>query len=112
MAELKSGDDEQLKSYFDGGVLGFIGWGIVCFFLTIFTLFIGYPWAVCLFNKWKLKHTVIQGRRLKFTGTGIGLFGRYILWWFLCVITLGIFGFWLYIAMQKWTVKHTTFEDK
>jgi len=111
MAQLESVDGEQQKSYFDGGVLGFLGWGFVCFLITLLTLGLAFPWAVCLFSSWKFSHTVIDGRRLKFTGTGLGLFGKYILWWFLCFITLGIYSLWLYIAMQKWIVKHTTFAD-
>ena len=111
MAQSESADGEQQKSYFDGGVLGFIGWVFLCFFITVCTLGLAFPWAICLFNNWKFSHTVIEGRRLKFTGAGINLFGKYILWWFLCIITFGIYGFWLFIAMEKWMVKNTTFAD-
>lgn len=60
---------------------------------------------------WKTRHTVINGRRLTFTGSAIGLFGNWIKWWSLSIITLGIYSFWLFIAMEKWKVKHTVFED-
>lgn len=98
-------------SYFDGGTLGFIGWSVLCGFITLCTLGIGLPWAVCLFNKWEAGHTVIGGRRLKFSGSGGNLFAHYILWWFLTVITLGIYSFWLYVAMKKWIAKNTSFAN-
>jgi len=99
------------KSYFDGGVLGFIGWSFLCGLITICTLGICFPWAVCLFSKWCTSHMVIGGRRLQFNGTGLNLFGKYIVWWLLTVITLGIYGFWLFNAMMKWTVKNTAFAE-
>jgi uncharacterized membrane protein YjgN (DUF898 family) len=104
----EAGVSEQ-KSYFDGGVLGFIGWSFVCFLIMIFTLGLCFPWAVCVFAKWVCSHTVIDGRRLQFNGSGASLFGNYILWWFLSIITLGIYSIWLFNAMMKWTVKNTTF---
>lgn len=102
---------EKQNSYFDGGVIEFIGWSILCGIITTFTLGLGLPWAVCLFQKWKSNHTVIEGKRLNFSGSGLGLFGKFILWWLLCIITLGIYSFWVYVNMQKWIVKNTTFEN-
>lgn len=58
---------------------------------------------------WKINHTVIEGRRLKFTGTAVGLFGNWIKWLLLSIITLGIYGFWVRIALEKWRVKNTIF---
>lgn len=101
----------QGESYFDGGLLSLIGWSLLGWLLTVFTLGIAYPWALCMVYGWKINHTVIEGRRLKFNGTGIGLFGNWIKWLLLCIITLGIYGFWLGIALEKWKVKHTTFAN-
>lgn len=97
------------KSYFDGGLLQLIGWNLLGFFITICTLGICYPWAVCMVYNWEIKHTVVEGRRLKFTGTAIGLFGLWIKWLLLCIITLGIYGFWVKISLLKWKVKHIEF---
>lgn len=97
------------NSYFDGGLLQLIGWKIIGFFITVCTLGICYPWALCLVYNWKIKHTVIEGKRLEFSGTAIGLFGNWIKWFFFCIITLGIYSFWLNIALEKWKVKHTKF---
>lgn len=97
------------ESYFDGGLLQLIGWRILGFLITSLTLGIAYPWAVCMVYGWETNHTVIEGRRLKFTGSAIGLFGNWIKWLFLTIITLGIYGFWVQIAIQKWKVRNTEF---
>ena len=97
------------ESYFDGGLLQQLGWNILGGLLSIITLGFGVPWAVCFIERWKAKHTVIEGRRLVFDGTGLQLFGNYIKWFLLTLITLGIYSFWLNIKMTKWVVKHTRF---
>jgi len=99
------------KSYFDGGVLQFIGYSILCILISVCTLGICVPWAVCMFIGWQTSHTVVQGRRLKFNGSGISLFGNYIKWWLLCIVTLGIYSFWLYVSMQKWIAQNTVFAE-
>ncbi len=99
-------------SYFDGGLLQLIGWRILGTLITVFTLGICYPWALCKVYNWKIKHTVIKGRRLKFDGKAIQLFGNWIKWLLLCLITIGIYSFWLGISLEKWKVKHTYFEDE
>lgn len=100
---------ENNKSYFDGGLLQLIGWSILGTLVTMFTLGICYPWALCMVYGWKINHTVIEGKRLKFTGSAVGLFGNWIKWLLLCLITIGIYGFWLNISLEKWKVKHTIF---
>ncbi|WP_291583687.1 DUF898 family protein [Clostridium sp. UBA6640] len=99
------------QSYFDGGLLQLIGWRLLGILITVVTLGICYPWAVCMVYGWKINHTVIEGRRLKFTGTAVGLFGNWIKWLLLTIITIGIYGFWVSIALEKWKVKHTIFQD-
>ena len=99
------------KSYFDGGLLSLIGWNVLGAFLTIITLGIGYPWALCMVYGWKINHTVIEGRRLVFKGSAMGLFGNWIKWLLLTIVTLGIYSFWLGIALEKWKVKNTYFAD-
>ena len=95
------------ESKFTGGLLGLIGIGILQFLITLFTLGIGAPWAVCLKQRWLTKHTVIDGQQLVFDGTGAQLFGKYIIWFLLTIITFGIYGFWLSIKMQQWVTQHT-----
>lgn len=97
------------ESYFDGGLLQKIGWQILGFLVTVFTLGICFPWAVCMVKTWEAKHTVINGKRLEFDGKATQLFGNWIKWLLLCLITFGIYSFWLSISMKKWVTKHTHF---
>ena len=99
--------DVKKESYFDGGLFQLIGWKILGFLVTVFTLGICYPWAFCIVYSWEAKHTVVDGHRLDFDGKAIQLFGKWIKWLFFCVITLGIYSFWLAIALKKWKIKHT-----
>ena len=71
------------------------------------TLGIATPWAVCMMQNWKTKHTVVDGQRLYFDGTGVQLFGNCIKWFLLTIIMFGIYGFWVHIKMEQWIVKHT-----
>ena len=96
-----------MESKFTGGLLGMIGIGILQSLIITFTLGFGTPWAICLKERWYVKHTIIDGRKLTFDGTGAQLFGNYIKWFLLTLITFGIYGFWLDIKMKQWLVKHT-----
>jgi len=42
------------KSYFDGGLLSYIGWIILGSFITTCTFGICFPWAICMFYGWKI----------------------------------------------------------
>lgn len=101
----------ETNSYFDGGLLQYIGWRILGNLITILTLGICLPWAYCMIYSWEAKHTVIEGKRIYFDGTAIQLFGNWLKWWFLTIITLGIYGFWVFIKLKQWRVKHTFFDD-
>lgn len=96
-------------SYFDGGLLQLIGWRLLGLLVTLFTLGICYPWAVCMVYRWETRHTVIDGHRLEFDGTALGLFGLWLKWWVLCLVTCGVYGFWVCISIRKWKAKHTHF---
>ncbi|PFR44619.1 DUF898 family protein [Bacillus cereus] len=97
------------QSFFDGGLLSFIGWSILGTLITVFTFGICYPWALCMVYGWKINHTVVDGHRMKFNGSAVGLFGNWIKWLVLTIITLGIYGFWVSIKLEDWKVKNTTF---
>ena len=97
------------ESYFDGGLLQQIGWRLLGVLVTVSTMGICAPWAMCMVYDWEAKHTVINGRRLRFDGTALGLFGKWLVWLLLCVITLGIYSFWLQIKLKKWKTEHTHF---
>lgn len=74
------------KSYFDGGLLQWIGWNILGAIVTVCTLGICYPWALCMVYGWKINHTVVDGRRLK--STVRGKFGTLILKILLIICTM------------------------
>ncbi len=95
------------ESKFIGGLLGYIGVGILSFLLIIFTLGIAAPWAIVIKEKWFVKNTIINGQSYYFDGNGTQLFGNYIKWLFLTIITFGIYSFWLVIKLKQWKVKHT-----
>lgn len=97
------------ESYFDGGLFQWIGWNLLGSFITTITLGICYPWALCMVYGWKVNHTVVEGRRLKFIGKATGLFGTWIKWGLLCIVTLGIYSFWIPISLEKWKTKNTIF---
>jgi uncharacterized membrane protein YjgN (DUF898 family) len=96
-----------MESRFTGRLIGLIGINILTGFLTIITLTLAYPAAVCMKERWIAKHTIIDGRQLVFDGKGIQLFGNYIKWFLLTIITIGIYSFWLGIKMKQWITKHT-----
>lgn len=100
---------EDQKSHFDGGLLQLIGWNLLGALITVLTLGICYPWAVCMVYRWEIKHTVIEGKRLQFNGTGGSLFVQWIIWTLLTIITFGIYGFWVGIKLKQWKTKNTTF---
>jgi len=96
---------------FDGGAGDFFVCYLLAGLLTVFTLGIGFPWALCMFQRWKDEHTLVEGRRLVFKGTGLGLFGNWIIWFLLSMITLGIYTFWMVPAIQRWIADNTDFAE-
>jgi uncharacterized membrane protein YjgN (DUF898 family) len=98
---------QKPESKFTGGLLGLIGITLLQLLLTVITLGIAFPFAVCIKESWIAKHTIIDGHRLTFDGNGLQLWGKYIIWLLLTVITCGIYGLWLGIKMKKWVVSHT-----
>ena len=99
------------NSYFDGGLLGLIGITAAQFFVTLITLTFGAYWAVCYGLRWHARHTVVNGRRLRFDGTAWQLFGNCLKWFFLTIITLTIYGWWVPIKYRQWVAKHTVFDE-
>lgn len=91
---------------FDGGAGTYIGICIGAFLLTVLTLGFGTPWAICMRYRWRSQHTLINGTRVRFTGSGAGLFGNWVKWFLLCIVTLGIYGFWVAPRLTKWIVEH------
>lgn len=94
---------------FDGGAATYWGTMLLAFIITVVTLGICYPFALVLKERWRCKHSFIDGQPLQFNGSGWGLFGHWIKWLFLCIITLGIYSFWVAPRVQKWVWENTNF---
>ncbi len=94
---------------FDGGAATYFGTAILGVLITVFTLGICYPFALVLTERWKCKHTFIDGHQLVFTGTATGLWGRWLLWLLLSILTAGIFLFWVAPRIQRWKTVNTEF---
>lgn len=99
------------ESYFDGGLLQLMGWSILGFLVTVCTFGICFPWALCMIYRWEARHSVINGKRLRFDGTAPGLFVMWLKWLLLSIITFGIYSFWIAISLKKWKIQYTHFAD-
>ena len=98
-------------SRFEGGLLGLICVNVLAALISVVSLGIAMPWAMCIKYRWEIENTVIEGRRLRFIGSGGSLFMNYIKWWILTIITFGIYGFWLYIKLIEWKTENTVFDN-
>lgn len=94
---------------FDGGAATYVGTALLGFLITLGTLGICYPFAVVLRQRWRAKHSYIDGRQLIFTGSAWGLFGNWIKWLLLSIVTCGIYLLWLGPRIQKWIWVNTDF---
>ena len=94
---------------FDGGAGSFFIVGVLSTLLIVCTLGLATPWAVVMRYRWRTNHTIIDGRRLRFTGSGLGLFGNWVKWWALCFVTLGVYMFWVIPRLTRWATEHQDF---
>jgi uncharacterized membrane protein YjgN (DUF898 family) len=94
---------------FDGGAATYVGTALLALLITVVTFGICYPFAFVLRERWRAKHSLIDGQRLVFTGSAWGLFGRWLLWLLLIIVTLGIYSFWVGPRMQRWKWENTDF---
>ena len=128
-----------MESKFTGDLWGWIGIKLLEALISIVSLGIAMPWAVCMRMRWYAKHTIVDGKQLVFDGKGIQLFGWClgefllslipagvyivckllldldVLLWVLAVWVASIPWFlyvlYLPIRLQKWGVKHTHTES-
>jgi uncharacterized membrane protein YjgN (DUF898 family) len=95
---------------FDGGAGTYLGTGVLALLITVGSLGIATPFAIVLRQRWRAKHTYVNGHRLYFMGSGMQLFGLWIKWFLLMVVTLGIYSFWVVPQVTKWVVENTDFD--
>jgi hypothetical protein len=94
---------------FDGGAATYWGTALLATLITVFTLGICYPFALVLRERWKAKHTYIDGRQLVFDGSAWALFGKWLKWVLFTVLTLGIYSFWVRPRLTQWVTENTDF---
>ena len=99
------------ESYFDGSFIGLLAWKLLGYIITIITFGLAHPFALCMRYNWQTKHTVVNGKRLKFDGHGYQLIGKWIWWWILTIITFGLYYIFIPAQKRKWIVKHTHYEN-
>ena len=95
---------------FEGSAATFIGTALLGVLLTVISFGICYPFAVVLMQRWRAKHSLIDGKRLVFTGSAWGLLGRWLLWLALIMLTFGIYLLWVGPRVQRWKWENTDFE--
>ncbi|WP_250150502.1 DUF898 family protein [Mycolicibacter acidiphilus] len=93
---------------FDGGAGTYFGTAVLALLITVLTLGICYPFALVLRERWRAKHSYIEGRQLVFNGSAWGLFGLWWKWLILIVLTLGIYGFWVGPRIARWKWENTS----
>ena len=105
-------EKQNKESYFDGSAFQLLGWRILGALITSITGGICFPFAICWLYDWKTKHTVINGKRLKFVGSAGELFGTWILCLLLTIVTLGIYSFYIPFKIKRWKEANIFFEDE
>ncbi len=75
--------------------------------ITVCTFGICSPFAPVLRERWRAKHSSIDGFPLVVTGSAWALFGNWLTWLVLSSITLGIYLFWVGPRIQQWKWEHT-----
>jgi uncharacterized membrane protein YjgN (DUF898 family) len=93
---------------FDGGAATYFGTVLLALLITVCTLGICYPFGLVLRERWRAKHSYIEGRQLVFNGSAWELFGLWLKWFFLMIITLGIYGFWVGPRISRWKWENTS----
>jgi len=95
---------------FHGGAATYVGTALLGALITVCTLGICYPFALVLRERWRAKHSTIDGFHLVFTGSATALFGNWIKWLLLSIVTLGIYLLWVGPRIAEWKWEHTDFD--
>ena len=93
--------DSSKNFRFDGGAGSYILTALISWFITLISFGLAYPWALCMFHKWRTEYITINGKRLKFNGTGFSLIFLWIKWWFLSLIRIGLCILWVIPSLNK-----------
>ena len=98
----------NLASKFNGNPGDMFLINLGCFLLSL--TIIGFPFAICIKQKWLMKYTTIVGINMEFNGRGIDLLGKMLIWLFFTIITFGIYLIALVpVRFREWMTMHTVF---
>ena len=96
-----------MESKFTGSLAGLVVVNLVAGFISVISLGLLVPWAICYRYRYIASHTIIDGNQLHFDGTAAELWGQWFKWLFFIIITAGIYTFWVSLRLQQWRVSHT-----
>lgn len=102
--------DKEGESSFDGNGISLFGYSLLTGLLSLVTCGLAAPYGIVLITRWRVGHTIINGKRLTFNGTAMQLWGLYIKWFLLTIITCGIYSYFAYVDYKKWEARHTSYE--
>lgn len=103
-------EDEEYKkeeSFFAEKGIKLFWLDIALKFLNIISVGLLMPFTMSIKLRYISRNTVINKKKIVFTGAGISLIGRYILWIILTCITFGIYGWCVPINIFKWQTENT-----
>lgn len=88
------------ESTFTGSNWGIIGRLIVMSFGMALTYYIAAPWLLAWYYRWYYENTIIDNKRLEFTGTGKDMLFFYT-FLVVTVLTFGIAAFFMMAWLQR-----------
>ena len=96
-----------MESRFTGSLVDCVIVNLVAGFVSVLSLGLLSPWAICYYYRYIASHTIIDRNQLRFDGTASQLWGQWFKWLFFIIITVGIYTFWVGLRLEQWRVCHT-----
>ncbi len=96
---------------FTGGAAAYIGWQLLRAAVGLVTAGMTAPYLDAAYYRWAWKHTMLDGRQLRFDGRGGQIFWRNMRWMLLTLVTAGVYAFWALPAYARWIAENTHYDD-
>lgn len=104
--------DHAGMSYFDGDSVTYACLNLLSTVLLWISCGLAFPWTMTMLRKWDTNHRVVNGRRLRYSGTGIAFLGEYLIMYILCLVTCGIYAPWGLLRLEKFYARNTDFVNQ